>query len=75
VTIKRRDDNLKPEDQIGNILCLVTTDTGAFIKIARYTTTGLSQRQPTWLYILQMVSEKTLPLQKEVTMGQHPPRT
>jgi hypothetical protein len=69
------DDNLKAEDQIGNMLCLGITETGASMTIARYITTGLSQREPTWLYILQMVSDKTLPLQKEVTMGQHPLRT
>lgn len=54
--------------------CLVANDIGTSMTIARHNiTAGLSHREHSWLYILQMVSEKTLPVLKEalveVTMG------
>jgi hypothetical protein len=64
---KRNDDSLYVKGRIGDRPCLMTIDTGASITIARPDiTAGLPETKPSWLYVLQMVSGKTLPVLKEV---------
>jgi hypothetical protein len=67
MSTKRSEDNLNAKSQRGGKTCLMTTDIGGSVNIARpHITVGLYERKPSWLYILQMASWETRLDLKEV---------
>jgi hypothetical protein len=72
-----KDTSLVTQGWVGNKLCRVTVDTGAYIKVARPDiTAGWLERQPHPGFTLQTVSGASLPILKEVlltlTLGRRP---
>jgi hypothetical protein len=73
----KTDTGLVTQGWVGDKLCLVTVDTGAYVTVARSDiAAGWPEKQPNLGLVLQTVSGKALPIMKEVsltlTLGQRP---
>jgi hypothetical protein len=66
IFVRQGDDIINVEGQIRGKSCLMTTDTGASVVIARPdSTAGVPKRELTWPYFLQLAMGETLPVVKE----------
>jgi hypothetical protein len=66
ILVRQGDDSLNVEGQIGGKSCLMTTDTGASVVIARPDiTVGVPKRELTWPYFLQLALGETFTVMKE----------